>query len=340
MDLAYDIIKKKDLEKNHEKNMSINNKLDSIFLKFRKLDLLNLSNKLSFSNYINKINTYDFINTSNALVVHFFDNPSADLGYSLLEAYYISKHGANVIKDLDDNINMKIILAANKVVTCLEKLKKSGKIDDKFYEIVDDYYSVYKIWKSLDKFRLIEEMHNEFINNVQIYNNIVNKIDHKNTTAKIENRIIVLLEKIVTINSNYGIKKILENYKILENLMMIRNRVWFYIYNKLMHNDMQIIVILIVEIKTKLINKSDIESRRELYYKIDTDNIVNCIRSNSLTPIVINKILQLLCEKASRITSEKFDNIVMDDTWSHRYNKQLIYCFKKLYNSINYDKIK
>lgn len=338
MDLAYDIIKKKDLERSHCENMSINKKMCTIFLEFSKLDLLNLSNELSFSNYINKINTYDFINTSNALVVYLFDNPSADLGYSLLEAYYISKHGVALITDLDDNINRKIIHSANKVVLCLEKLKTNSKIDDKFYEIIDDYYSVYKIWKSLDKFKLIEEMYNEFVNNVQIYNNIITKPDHINASIKIENRIIVLLDKIVTINSNYGIKKFLENYKILENLIMIRNRIWFYIYNKLMHNDLQIIIILITEIKNKLIEKSGIKSRRELYYKIDTYDIVNCIRSNTLMPVVINKVIHILCEKAMEITSENFDDIVMDDKWSHIYNKQLIRCFKKLYNLANYDK--
>ena len=94
-------------------------------------------------------------------------------------------------------------------------------------------------------------------------------------------------------------------------------------------------MIIIAELRIKIIPQlNSCKDRRDIYYKIDAENMVKDIRNNNFTPQKLTSILDLISEKIS-IIDPKYQPIklINSDKWTKHYCDEVIIAFKSMYNN-------
>lgn len=333
MEIACDILKK-----SYPTNKHIDIKKDFINLKLNCI-----TKKDTANSFLKLINNKDYIITTTKLLGEYFHDVDTNMGTSVLMAYCIFSFSDTLFSSYKTRFEQKLVLSANKVVIYMNKLVNNTHVSEEFandfLHVIDHYYSLYKIWKSKDS---INEMSNLF-EDIQTTTNIIkyqNKINKINKTKKYkESNIINInydplinsLEKIFYLNSKYALRIMLHNYDIFDELPLFETTFWNkvkVIYPK--HKD-AMFVILVVELKIRLIQRlSDPLDRKEIYYKLDTENIIDKISAGSLSNSKIIKIINMLQNKTSKINSNFTYKELIDNK-----NKEIdiINIFSSMYNS-------
>ncbi len=303
MEIACDILKK-----SYPTSKYIDIKRDFINLKLNVL-----TKKDTMDSFLKLVNDKNCITITTKLLSEYFYNIDTNMGISILMAYCISSFSDTLFSSYKTRFEQKLILAANKVVIYMNKLVNNNSVTEdfthEFLNIIDHYYSLYKIWKSKDS---INEMSNLFENiqtTITILKYQIRKpvliTPNKPSISTINcDSLIDSLEKLFYLNAKYALRIMLHNYDIFDELLPFEIIFWEKV--KILYPKYKdaMFIILVAELKIRLIQRlSDPSDRKDIYYKLDTENIIDKIRSGSLTNSKIIKIINMLQNKTSKINN-------------------------------------
>jgi len=310
MEIACDILKK-----SCPTSKYIDIKKDFINLKLNVI-----TKKDTMDTFLKLVNNKNYITIATRLLGEYFHNIDTNMGTSILMAYCISSFSDTLFSSYKTRFEQKLILSANKVVIYINKLVNNNSVTEdfthEFLNIIDHYYSLYKIWKSKDS---INEM-SDLFENIQTTTNVLKYQIKKNKsitsiasiTSNISNKSNILpinydsltdsLEKLFYLNAKYALRIILHNYDIFNELSSFEIKFWEKVKMLYPKYKDAMFIILVVELKIRLIQRlSDPSDRKDIYYKLDTENIIDKIRSGTLTNSKIIKIINMLQNKMSKI---------------------------------------
>lgn len=328
MEIACDVLKKPLNTKILENNKDIKKKF---------LNISEIARTNSFETFIKVINTKKYIDSAISLIKKYFDNVDGDMGFSILMAYCISSYSDKLFGPHKTKFEQKLVLSANKLILLIEKLLMNDKVQNEYSELnslneeflstIDHYYSLYKVWKSKDS---IDEMTNLF-DNMQEMSSIL-KIQIKRKMSTNYDNLLETMNTLFELNTKYAIKIMLHNYDIFVGLQLFETKFWDNVVINYQKYKDAIFIILVAELKMQLIplliNPLD---RKELYYKLDTEDIICKIRNYELDINKIIEIINLLQNKTNKINDGykimKITYKLSDD--------ELIQLFKMMFHSIN-----
>jgi len=312
----------------------------------KKLKIINLSkltHNLNAAEFINHVSTEEYIEKVDSVIKKLFRKAPKDIGYSIILSYYISAYPDNVFNEYKSKLDIKLEHAANKVVDCLDKITKNidnaENIDQNFYDnffsMVDSYYSLYKIWTSKDTINLIDEKMD------RIEKCMYNKSALSDTTFReceqvLSKEIVIMFD----LNPKFTISKLLENYDILNYSLELTNIFWQNVKDCIgscisSERD-SIVLIMIVHIKIKLINLlTTPKDRKDIYYNVDSEDIVKIISEDKLRPKYINTIISILSGKVEKLTNRTIKQPHNATQWDHKYNKKFLNCMMSMFNAID-----
>ncbi len=252
---------------------------------------------------------------------HAFTNHDGDLGYAMLMTYYISAY-SDTIFTIKTNFENKLIRAANQIVSYFEEDKKN--YDSEFYNIIDYYYSVYKIWSSPDI-------------------SVINKIYDKLIDACIEYRINEcsdykishFIKRIFIINNKMATKTLLQNYPHFINIPVAQNIIWTCINNIKDENLDHIVLIMIAELRIHIIPKLHTSTdRKDIYYKIDIENIIKLIRNNKFNCEKLDPFLNIFVSKINKSNNKNIQRFKKKCDNLQEYYIEIVDLFKQMYDII------
>ena len=286
MELACDILKQ-------SKEIKIENKVNK---KFKNLHLNSISNLHDFLNII-KQNTYT--NTATSLLNQYFDDVDEDMSEGLLMAYCISLFSDQIFDSYKSRFEQKLILTANKVVLIVNNMLDNMEPSNEFYNIIDVYYSLYKVWKSQDSINILTKLFGEIQDEINIINIQTKRGININLTQSKD-----LVSQLFNQNPKYAIRILLHNYDIFRNAEELEEYFWQCVQKHYNQYQEAIFVILVSELKIRLIpiltNPSD---RKKVYYCIDTEDIIHKISNSGLTNEMISNIVNIFGNKIKKINS-------------------------------------
>ncbi|ARF09506.1 hypothetical protein Indivirus_1_129 [Indivirus ILV1] len=296
VELACDIPKQ-------SKKIIIENKIKD---KFTKLNLQSIS---SLNNFLNNIKKDKYIKTTNLLLSQYFQDVQRDMSEAILMAYCISLFSNELFNTYKSRFEQKLILAANKTVLEINKLLINSDSPSELYHVIDHYISLYKVWKSQDSIDKLSKVFEEIQNNIKVMNIQKNKGIKINISKSKE-----LFDKLFIQNPKYAIRILLHNYKIFNNFNDLEEYFWDCVQTVFLKYFDTIFITLISELKILVIpllmNPYD---RKNIYYTIDTEELIQKISNSCLTHNDISYIINEFNNNIKKINSNFiFDSIVVD----------------------------
>lgn len=324
MEIACDILKKS--------ITSTINKHDDLKKKFRSLNLSDISRKSNMDSFLKLINSKKYMDITNEFIEKYFDNANNDTGLSILMAYYISSYSDVLFPSYKTRFEQKLILSANKVVLLIEKLLhiQDDDFPDKFYNeflgTIDHYYSLYKLWKSRDS---INEMSDLFENIQEVASIIKIQLRKQIPTDKYD-YLITQMNTLFELNPKYALRIMLHNYNIFNGLQLFETKFWDKVVSVYQSNKDAMFVILVAELRIRLIPLlSNPLDRKDIYYGLDTEDIINKIRNYDLDNKKIIEIINILQDKIKKI-----NNNFINQQITHKISeKDMILLFKNMFHS-------
>jgi len=323
MELAYNVIKL-----NKEYNID-NFKQDIMNLKFNKL-LIN--NKLYF---IKKFNNKKYRNNINNILSNYLDVNKIDITEIILMSFYIHLYPEDIFIDDKDYYITKLKSDSNNLVQIIIDMTTIDNLITKnleeFINILDTFYSTYRIWDSKQNIKVIEDYIIELKNNFKI-------LHYDNSNVIIINNINNIINNMFEYEFNVSLSKLLPLYKNILINDSIKNNFWNKILNNydLKHSK---VLIFITNLKYLFLNSNlDINIKKNIYYKIDIEKITNKIETNTFNQLDIIYILKFFSKllnlpynniKLTCISNKKICSI---DDWCNDCYINVIKYFKKLFN--------
>ncbi|QKF94108.1 hypothetical protein QKU48_gp0650 [Fadolivirus algeromassiliense] len=325
MEIACDILRRSSISDRHK----------DIRKKFKELKLSDICRKSSYSSFYKLINNEKYINTTMSLIEQYVDNVDTEFSLSILMAYCISAYPDNLFDTFRSRFEQKLILAANKVVLYLEKLitesELSSDFHDEFLNIMDHYYSLYKLWKSRDSINQMSIVFDEMKEAINIYRLQLKR----NYTLTNYDSIYLSLNELFNQNPKYATRILLHNYDIVRVIDAVEIKFWDKVREAYSRDKDAIFIIMVAELRIKLIpmltNPID---RKELYYTIDTEEIINKVRAYDFTQDKIKKIMNTLQSKVAIVNP----NYIKGETLKYA-DDIIIRIFNYMFNT-TYDVIK
>ncbi len=314
MDLACDIVKKREIT---------NGKI-SVLNKFKNMNLREDIDK--------KIKQHNYIEESNNILNAIFETSNKDFGFSILFAYYISTYSNTIFSKNKSDLARRLIFAANSVVVQIEHIATEDNLEE-FYNAVDNYYSLYKIWSSRDSLNKIEILLESLINETKIYRlKLLKNMD----ITSMDDRMDSIIDKMFSINKNFTIKILLDNYDYLCVVKDLKDVIWRKILEAMGEYRENIILMMITGIKIHLIHLlKNSEDRRDIYYKLDNENIIKTIRDNNLTPEKTSYLMQILVDKINKLDNKNRINFrLVGKSWNSTIDIHIIETFKLMFDFI------
>jgi hypothetical protein len=328
MELACDILKRTN------DKVNVFNDIEIIKDKIRRLQK-KITNQNSLTDCFKVINKIDYIRPISLLVKEFFNNEtSEEITNAILMSYCISLFTSDIFESYKSRFEQKLILAANKVVIILKKFVNGiTEINQDFYKdfysVIDNYFSLYRIWKSQDSLKILTKLFDQ----IQEKNKIMNIQLKKGIDIDIDSN-KYLIDQLFDTNSKYATRILLHNYSIF-NSSKIKEYIWQKIQKcYYLHQD-EMFLIIVAELRIKLIpllnNPSD---RKEIYYSIDTEELIQIIRNSKLTNTKIAQIINIFGNKINKI-NKTFSFNDVDKEELKKYNMMLLCIFESFYNGLN-----
>lgn len=308
---------------------------------FKNLNLIKIIDTNTYKSFMDFIELSNVILATKNLLSEYYDNVDLDMIHDILMAYCISSYPNEIFDIYCSRSEKKLMFYANKVVVLIERLldninkinelNKDIKFMDEFYKVIDHYCSLYRTWKTKDILNDQTNIFEELLESMNLYK-LQSKISMKNN---LENKIIAILEKLFQNDPNYAIQMLLFNYNKIKDLASITNVIWEKIYKIMLSNMDMIFLILVVELRIKIIPLLEHPNdRRDVYYGIDTEEIINDIRNNDLNIDQIQNTVNKLQNKVIKINEKYLYQTILFNDNDKENCRQIIYVFKNMFNSI------
>lgn len=282
---------------------------------FKKLNLCTLSKKYESKKFINKINEELYLKTANNLISFLFENKNEDIGFSLLMVYYITAYKNSIFIPIKTNFDIKLIEAAYSVMQCIDQLfDTNNNLTSEF----NNYYSMYKTWTSKEPLNKINAIFDQIHD--QIIAHTVKKMSYPNKV------IPCLMNKMILIDDSFAIQLLLNNYNIL-NKVTSMDILWEKVKQQFPQKRNIIVLMLIAELRIKLLSILKTSSdKKDIYYNIDIENIINDMATHHFTPSKLNYLIKLLSSKLN------ISHDITDIAWSPEYYNKVIKSFRIMYD--------
>lgn len=302
MELACDILKRSKEETKKEIEME-----DDINLKFQKLGLNSISTPTDFLNSIKK---EKYICCTKALLEQYFQNVDDDMVNAIQMSYCLSSFSNEIFDSYKSRFEQKLIVAANKVMIAIDKLIKNSEPPSEFYNIIDNYLSLYKVWKSQDSINVLTKLFEEIQKELKIIKLQKKKGLNINLSKSEE-----LIDKLFLENPKYATRILLHNYNIFSDSQDIEKYFWNCVQNTCKKYWDIIFVTLVAELKIHLIPfLTDPCDRKKIYYSLDTENLIQKISNNELTSDVVHNIMIIFSNKIKKINSKFIFETIDEDS--------------------------
>lgn len=283
MELAFSILKKSEITYNQDI------KYDKI-TNFKNLKLKNINNLNDFFSLIKKDK---YINATKDFLKQYFQDIDIIMVTAIQMAYGISLFSDKIFDSYKSRFEQKLIFAANKVMVIIEKLLESDNQNQKnedisgFYSIIDNYLSLYKVWKSQDSIDSLTKLFNEFEKELKII-----KIQKRRSITINTKNSKDIIDKMFKIDAKYAVRILLHNYFIF--ITDIQEYFWKCVKTTYEKYPEIIFITLVTELKILLIpflkNPND---RKQIYYNIDTEDLINKISDRGLDDDLIHEIISI-----------------------------------------------
>lgn len=331
MEVTCEVIKTNTLNNSLDRSLDTFDNQQEIINKFKNLNLshiVKISNKNDFYEFINK---KKIIRETSKLMKIFYQQ-SDKVAKAALNAYYISGYPDEIFGEEKTFSELKLISYANKIILYIEKYLYELSIDDEFYDMFDIFYASYKLWLSQHTVDIINEKIESLKELIYSY-----KKTGRNNILK---NIFLCIDQIFEENFNIATKMLLENYNYMSYNKLITTYFWKIIHDKFIdniNNKEILILILITELRVQIINNLQTsQDKKNLFYRCDPEDLIKCIRSDSLCPSCLNNYLDILINTTKiinpRINIEQFNN--MSNEWSSEYDEYLIKISIQMFNAM------
>lgn len=284
MEIACDIIKQK-LDKSN-KSFEL-----SIAQNFKDL---NLKNICSLNDFFNLSKKEKYIDATRNLLKLYFQNVDMVMISAIQMAYCISLFSDKIFDSYKNKFEQKLIYSANKVMITIERIigiTEENMEPSNFYNIIDNYLSLYKIWKSQDSIDSLNKVYCEYEKELRII-----KIKKKRKMNICLDKLNGYINKMFEINPKYATRILLHNYP---NFIMGNHEEYFWESVKKAYEEFPeiIFITLVSELKILLIpflkNPSE---RKEIYYNIDTEDLIKQIGISGISKKMISDVLDIFCK--------------------------------------------
>lgn len=301
MELTADILKNKLSDKMDEKTI----------LDIKSLHLSECTLTMSNGKFLamTKSKTW-LIPMTNFINKLFYINSHPDLPNAILFAFYLSGYHKEIFLTRCTKFDNKILYYANVIIMHISYIITDCMIkDNEFLDVVDHYYSLYKIWVGNDTIKQVDNKLINFKNTLDTYHTLgkLNEYSSNNT-------MIPALKKhmndIFCINKMIGLKVFLQYYNQFRTISVIKTFFWDKITTIYDNNTNHTFILLVAELRKCLIQStSTTESKKKLYYNIDIDELIKKARNDNIIEQDYIDILNILSEYLNMVNlSESYDD--------------------------------
>jgi hypothetical protein len=334
MEVTCDIIRRKDKQYNKVKGIE----------KFKNLELSNKIKNMDNDKFMDVIKNPKFKKASESFIKDFINNNNHDIGFSLLVAYYICAYADKIFMSPHTSFEMKLVSSATQTVAYIENIINSNPDTQKkeeFCNYLDYYYSLYSIWMSQDHILEVNNLIEDILKNIQIYKMIIsreyNDADYINSLC---DNITSSIDKMFEINYKVCVKKLLDHYDIFTNVDSIKKHIWGKIGECYFKNRETIILIVVTELKSKIIPfVTSAIDRKDIYYNVDTEEIIKKIQDNEFNVIDLNNIIHIFLNVLNEKTSAKYHKkLDKYEEWNEKYDEIALSIYRYIFDTIKYDK--
>lgn len=289
MEIACEVLKKSS-SINTLKNIS------KVQKKFKQLNLCSASKKLGSTSFMKMISDKKTIIVAKEFLSQYFENVNDDMGFGLLMGYYIVSYHNNIFGDYISKMENKLIISASKLINIINIQVNEQQQHRELTNLFDVYYSLYKVWQSKDSITSMTES----FETIKEITHVMNCKSKKDYTHILIDRIDIMFN----IHPTYTTRIILHNYNIFNNMLAFKTHFWNK-FKEIKDKDTAF-VIAVVELKIQLIPKlTDPKDRKNIYYNIDTENIINQISTSTFTHSKKHEIINIL-ESTIKKVNNKF----------------------------------
>lgn len=311
MELASDILKRSE-------NIKTNN-LSSLQNKFKNLHIELTENNKTLKNILDTIQKPEYITTVSLFIEIFFDKEqiteiNKEMIDAILMSYCISLFSNEIFDSYKSRFEQKLILAANKLIITLQKfinnIEYNKNFYSEFYNNIDNYFSLYKVWRSQDSIQKLTQIFNE----IQEQINIINLQTKKHISINIS-KTQQLIDQIFNYNPKYATRILLHNYDIFTNSRELEQYFWKKVRKCYYNYYDAMFLIIVAELRIRLIPLLlDPVSRKKIYYDIDTEDLIQKIRNSKLSNTIIANILNIFGNQIKGINKDfDFTNVSKQD---------------------------
>jgi len=320
MELAYNII---------SHNNSKSEKKEKVVNDFKKLKLNDMMRNMDINDFKNSKK-----DTILAIIGEFtsvlFNSNDLKLPDILLSAYCITNYSNNMftLKTCGDS---KLINAANKLVHHLENIDGISP-NENFMDSLDYYYILYKKWQDCDSLKLIDNIFSDLM--IECRGLTINKSKNKNINNSSIVKINELINKLFEINMSMSVQIVLNKYEIFNDLHDATDTIWKNIESKINDHNNHILIIIIAELRVKLIPKLvNAQDKKDVYYDIDIDQIIKYVRNNEFSFDKLWDIIELFTLKLISL-DKNFNNTIcsLETFFKNGDYKSIILIFRKMFD--------
>lgn len=289
----------------NKRNSIIDNKkiLDSI----RNLDINGNIKICTKDDFLLKIESEWLFPMKQLINILFNVKYDDDMAKGVLHAYYLTGYRKDIFTVFyTTNFDERILNYSDKTVDVIDSIITHKSYSDQDLDIIDHYYSLYKIWSSRELLQDIDE-------EILVLDDVIETyflLMQMNKSSKVRNQEIIQLTKtidnIFQMHNMLGLKSLFKYYKQIKHIPEIKKYFWNKV-KTLNNNDMDhIITILISEIRNTLIpNTQNVNDRKILYFDIDIDDIISKIRCSEINHNDYYPIVKLLVHYTSIIYKKR-----------------------------------
>lgn len=303
MELTADILKNKLSDKVDEKTI----------LDIKSLHLLECTLTMSNGKFLAMTKSKKWlIPMTNFINKLFYVNSHPDLPNAMLFAFYLSGYHKEIFLTHCTKFDNKILYYANVIIMHMSHIITDCMIKDtEFLDVVDHYYSLYKIWVGNNTIKQVDNKLINFKNTLDTYHTL-SKLNEHSSNSTILPTLKKHMNDIFCINKMIGIKVFLQYYSQFSTIPAIKTFFWDKITTIYDSNTNHTFILLVAELRKCLIQCAlTIESKKKLYYDIDIDELIKKARNDNINEKEFEEIINILSEysNTTNLSESCDDNI-------------------------------
>lgn len=322
-------------------------------LPYEKFEFLNRTTFLnnSFDKHVKFIQNKTFLYKLTEMLTLLLKNNNITIldAKNLMSSYTIYGFSEIVLNNPKDEYDNELYKSSEKLLNSLENLFKNNNIlTDNNLELFninyDNFTTLFKLWKKKDLLRVIKPYILSYYQYEVMLTEMENPVEEKKTGKqdieiwcneihKLQNKIKSNIFKIcgkdgIQLLNNYQPPQITIDQKVYQQIEdNIKKSFWKIFYDKIEHNNYEMIPDMLLDVKNMLFNlvpnRSDIHNR--FNNEIDIDLIKQMVENNAINSDEIYKIMISIVEYIKMLQAAEDDNntlLFLEDVNNWFKNKQ------------------